>query len=114
MSYSRRAGRALGLVSVVVRDYDEALGFYIGKLGFELVEDTPVPAQGKRWVVVMVPTWLHWSSTRAGSYLLHVGLVPEVVMLVTRRTPMEPGRRLPRRIFSCAPTRAGRLANRPR
>ena len=40
-----RAGSALGLVSLVVRDYDEALAFFIGTLGFELVEDTPVPEQ---------------------------------------------------------------------
>ena len=44
--------RSLGLVSVVVRDYDEALAFYVGVLGFALVEDTPVPEQDKRWVVV--------------------------------------------------------------
>lgn len=44
--------RALGLVSLVVRDYDEALAFFVDVLGFELVEDTAVPAQGKRWVVV--------------------------------------------------------------
>jgi catechol 2,3-dioxygenase-like lactoylglutathione lyase family enzyme len=44
--------QALGLVSLVVRDYDEALDFYIRVLGFELVEDTPVPQQQKRWVVV--------------------------------------------------------------
>ena len=44
--------QSLGLVSLVVRDYDEALSFYVGKLGFSLVEDTPVPQQGKRWVVV--------------------------------------------------------------
>lgn len=44
--------QSLGLVSLVVRDYDEALDFYVGKLGFELVEDTPIPAQDKRWVVV--------------------------------------------------------------
>lgn len=42
---------ALGLVSLLVRDYDEALGFYVGKLGFELVEDTRLSAD-KRWVVV--------------------------------------------------------------
>ena len=47
-----RAGSALGMVSLVVRDYDEALAFFVGTLGFELVEDTPVPEQGKRWVVV--------------------------------------------------------------
>src|SRR5262249_53392512 len=29
----------LGLVSIVVRDYDEALAFYVGKLGFSLIED---------------------------------------------------------------------------
>jgi len=44
--------QSLGLVAIVVRDYDEALGFYIGTLGFELIEDTPVPAQKKRWVVM--------------------------------------------------------------
>jgi catechol 2,3-dioxygenase-like lactoylglutathione lyase family enzyme len=47
--------QSLGLVSLVVRDYDEALAFFVGKLGFTLVEDTPVPAQGKRWVVVAPP-----------------------------------------------------------
>lgn len=47
--------QVLGLVSVVVRDYDEALSFYIGVLGFDLIEDTPVPEQGKRWVVVCPP-----------------------------------------------------------
>ena len=44
--------QSLGLVSLVVRDYDEALSFFVGKLGFTLVEDTPVPEQNKRWVVV--------------------------------------------------------------
>ena len=40
----------LGLVSVLVADYDEAIAFYIEKLGFSLQEDSP---QGnKRWVVV--------------------------------------------------------------
>ncbi len=45
----------LGLVSVVVKDYDEAIAFYIGKLGFSLIEDTYQPAQNKRWVVVAPP-----------------------------------------------------------
>ena len=47
--------QSLGLVSLVVRDYDEALAFFIGKLGFRLVEDTVVPEQSKRWVVVSPP-----------------------------------------------------------
>jgi catechol 2,3-dioxygenase-like lactoylglutathione lyase family enzyme len=42
----------LGLVSLLVRDYDEAIAFYVGKLGFALVEDTYHAAQDKRWVVV--------------------------------------------------------------
>lgn len=37
--------QTLGLVSLVVRDYDEALAFYVGKLGFRLVEDSCVPEQ---------------------------------------------------------------------
>ena len=44
--------RALGLATLVVRDYDEAIAFFTGVLGFRLVEDRPVPEQGKRWVVV--------------------------------------------------------------
>jgi catechol 2,3-dioxygenase-like lactoylglutathione lyase family enzyme len=45
----------LGLVALVVREYDEALNFYVGTLGFTLVDDTPVPAQNKRWVVIAPP-----------------------------------------------------------
>ncbi|MEE1928917.1 VOC family protein [Streptomyces sp. TRM 70351] len=41
----------LGLVTVVVRDYDEAIAFYVHVLGFRLVEDTDL-GDGKRWVVV--------------------------------------------------------------
>lgn len=41
----------IGLVTYVARDYDEAIGFFVGKLGFELVEDTNM-GNGKRWVVV--------------------------------------------------------------
>jgi catechol 2,3-dioxygenase-like lactoylglutathione lyase family enzyme len=38
--------------SLVVRDYDEAIAFYVETLGFELVADTYQPEQDKRWVVV--------------------------------------------------------------
>ena len=44
--------QSLALVAVVVRDYDDAIKFYVEKLGFELVEDTYQPEQDKRWVVV--------------------------------------------------------------
>lgn len=42
-------------IALVVRDYDEALAFYCGKLGFDLIEDTYQPEQDKRWVVVAPP-----------------------------------------------------------
>ena len=44
--------QALSLVSLLVRDYDEAIAFFVGKLEFVLVEDSDVPAHNKRWVVV--------------------------------------------------------------
>ena len=47
--------QSIGQVAIVVRDYDEALEFYVGVLGFSLIEDTPIPAQSKRWVVVAPP-----------------------------------------------------------
>jgi predicted enzyme related to lactoylglutathione lyase len=37
--------------AVTVRDYDEAIAFYVTKLGFELLEDTDL-GSGKRWVRV--------------------------------------------------------------
>lgn len=39
-------------ISLVVDDYDEAISFYVDKLGFELVEDTPLPDENKRWVII--------------------------------------------------------------
>ncbi len=41
----------LSLVTLVVPDYDEAIAFYVGKLGFDLLEDTDLGG-GKRWVRV--------------------------------------------------------------
>lgn len=43
--------RHLALLSLLVEDYDQALAFYVGKLGFDLVEDSD-QGDGKRWVVV--------------------------------------------------------------
>jgi catechol 2,3-dioxygenase-like lactoylglutathione lyase family enzyme len=41
----------IALVTLVVHDYDEAIAFYTGALGFDLAEDEPRP-DGSRWVVV--------------------------------------------------------------
>ncbi len=48
----------LGLVAVVVNEYDPAIGFFVDGLGFELVEDSPAltnDGRPKRWVVVRPP-----------------------------------------------------------
>jgi catechol 2,3-dioxygenase-like lactoylglutathione lyase family enzyme len=54
--------RSLAYVALLVRDYDDAIAYFTGKLGWLLLEDTPVTAT-KRWVRV-VP------SAGAGSGLL--------------------------------------------
>jgi catechol 2,3-dioxygenase-like lactoylglutathione lyase family enzyme len=48
----------LDLVTVVVDDYDPAIAFFVDRLGFELVEDSPArtnDGRPKRWVVVRPP-----------------------------------------------------------
>jgi len=47
--------QSIGQVALLVRDYDEAINFYVGTLGFTLVEDTTIPAQEKRWVIIAPP-----------------------------------------------------------
>ncbi|KGB53271.1 methylmalonyl-CoA epimerase [Sphingopyxis sp. LC81] len=47
--------QSLAHIALVVREYDEAIDFYVGTLGFTLVADEYQPAQGKRWVLVAPP-----------------------------------------------------------
>src|SRR6266513_1338683 len=49
------ARRTIGEVALVVRNYDDAIDFYVGVLGFTLVDDTSIPRQDKRWVTVAPP-----------------------------------------------------------
>jgi len=44
----------LAAIALVVADYNEAIEFYVGKLGFDLVEDTKL-SDAKRWVLVAPP-----------------------------------------------------------
>ncbi len=60
------AHRSLGLVALVVREYDEALDFFVGKLGFSVVEDTYIPEKDKRWVVIRPAA----AGASAGAHLL--------------------------------------------
>ena len=44
--------QSLAHIALIVRDYDEAISFFVETLGFDLVEDSYQPEQDKRWVVV--------------------------------------------------------------
>jgi catechol 2,3-dioxygenase-like lactoylglutathione lyase family enzyme len=47
--------QTIGHITLVVRDYDEAIAFFTGSLGFDLIEDTPSKdrrGRDKRWVLV--------------------------------------------------------------
>ncbi|KAG9252413.1 glyoxalase family protein [Emericellopsis atlantica] len=69
-------------VSLVVRDYDEALAFYVDKLGFTLVEDRPVPAQQKRWVTIRPPG----APANAATILLARASTPEQAATIGDQT----------------------------
>jgi len=70
----------ISLTALVVRDYDEALQFYVGTLGFELIEDTYIAEQNKRWVVVAPP------GAREGRLLLARAVGDEQVSRVGNQT----------------------------
>lgn len=50
-----RIRQSLAHIALVVRDYDEAIDFYVNTLGFTLVADEYQPEQDKRWVLVAPP-----------------------------------------------------------
>jgi len=70
----------ISLTALVVRDYDEALQFYVGTLGFELIEDTYIAEQNKRWVVVAPP------GAKEGRLLLARAVGDEQVSRVGNQT----------------------------
>jgi catechol 2,3-dioxygenase-like lactoylglutathione lyase family enzyme len=72
----------LSLVSLVVKEYDEALAFYVGKLGFTLIEDSFVPEQNKRWVVIEPPG----ASGQGAKLLLARGVGAEQVSRIGNQT----------------------------
>jgi catechol 2,3-dioxygenase-like lactoylglutathione lyase family enzyme len=73
--------QTLGMVSLVVADYDEALAFYVSKLGFKVLEDSFVPEQNKRWVVIEPP-----GAGGGAKLLLARGANPEQVSRVGNQT----------------------------
>jgi catechol 2,3-dioxygenase-like lactoylglutathione lyase family enzyme len=71
--------RTIALVTLVVRDYDEALAFFTEALRFEVVEDTMLGG-GKRWVVVAPP------GSQGASLLLAQAAMPEQAAHVGNQT----------------------------
>lgn len=60
------------LTALIVRDYDEAISFFVDALGFELVEDSPAltnDGRPKRWVVVRPPGSPHREPGGSGLLL---------------------------------------------
>ena len=72
------AQQRLGAVSYLVREYDEAIAFFTQRLGFRLVEDTPLDG-GKRWVRVAPP------GGTGPSLLLAKAVTPEQAAAVGRQ-----------------------------
>lgn len=70
--------QTMAAIALLVRDYDEALAFYVGVLGFELVEDAPL-GPDKRWVRVRPP------GGGDTSLLLARAATPEQVALVGKQ-----------------------------
>ncbi|MEW6130627.1 MAG: VOC family protein [Acidobacteriota bacterium] len=71
--------RAIAMLSLVVRDYDEAIEFFTKALRFVLLEDTPMEG-GKRWVVVAPP------DSKGASLLLAKAATPEQLARVGNQT----------------------------
>jgi catechol 2,3-dioxygenase-like lactoylglutathione lyase family enzyme len=62
----------LAHIALIVRDYDEAIAWFTGVLGFTLVEDTPLEG-AKRWVLVAPPG----AGDNAATLLLARAATPE-------------------------------------
>lgn len=71
--------RSIALVTLVVRDYDEAIEFFTDALRFALIEDTPLD-DGKRWVVAAPP------GSQGASLLLAQAATPEQAARVGHQT----------------------------
>jgi catechol 2,3-dioxygenase-like lactoylglutathione lyase family enzyme len=65
--------QSLAHVALIVRDYDEAIGWFADKLGFTLVADEYQPEQDKRWVLVAPPG----AGVDAATLLLARAATPE-------------------------------------
>jgi catechol 2,3-dioxygenase-like lactoylglutathione lyase family enzyme len=75
--------QTLGYITLVVRDYDEAIAFFTQSLGFDLIEDTPSKdrrGRDKRWVLVAPP------GSHGTAILLAKASTPEEVNHIGNQT----------------------------
>jgi catechol 2,3-dioxygenase-like lactoylglutathione lyase family enzyme len=73
----------LGCVALLVRDYDEALTFFVHSLGFTVIEDTVAKdrlGNDKRWVLVSPP------GSRGTNLLLARASTPEEASRIGNQT----------------------------
>lgn len=68
--------QTISCVSLLVRDYDEAIAYFSKVLDFRVVEDTAIEPDGKRWVVVAPP-----ESSECGLLLAKPSREADAVMI---------------------------------
>jgi catechol 2,3-dioxygenase-like lactoylglutathione lyase family enzyme len=74
--------QSLGHIALIVRDYDEAIAWFTGVLGFTLVADDCQPEQDKRWVLVAPPG----AGPDAAALLLARAATPEQEAFIGNQT----------------------------
>jgi catechol 2,3-dioxygenase-like lactoylglutathione lyase family enzyme len=71
--------QSIAHLTIVVRNYDEALEFFTQKLSFHLLQDTPLP-DDKRWLLVAPP------DSRGAALLLAEADTPEQSLAIGNQT----------------------------
>jgi catechol 2,3-dioxygenase-like lactoylglutathione lyase family enzyme len=71
--------QSIAQLTIVVRNYEEAFEFYTQKLGFQLLQDTPLP-DNKRWLLVAPP------NSRGAALLLAEADTPEQSLATGNQT----------------------------
>lgn len=73
----------LAHIALLVRNYDEALAFYIGKLGFVAVDNVDQPDEHKRWITIRPPG----APENATTLLLARASTPEQAAAIGKQAP---------------------------
>jgi catechol 2,3-dioxygenase-like lactoylglutathione lyase family enzyme len=89
--------QSIGYIAVIVADYDEAIRFYVGILGFILVEDTYIAVQDKRWILVAPPastgpvgrSAMPRSASRAGTWCESLQALDSEIPIVGMSSPID-------------------------